>query len=43
MSQTTLHHLTIMTFEHKESTKKNIAELISDFQNARPRSRVFQS
>jgi hypothetical protein len=31
-----------MTTEHKESAINNIAELISDFENARPRSRVFQ-
>jgi hypothetical protein len=31
-----------MTIEHKESAKKNIAELISDFENARSGSRVFQ-
>jgi hypothetical protein len=31
-----------MIIEHKESAKKDIAELISDFENAKPGSRVFQ-
>jgi hypothetical protein len=31
-----------MTIEHKESAKKNTAELIRDFENAWPGSRVFQ-
>jgi hypothetical protein len=41
-TQTRLHHLSIITTKHKESAKENIAERISNFENAKPGTRVSQ-